>query len=95
MSIYAVHYAYGPVKAQLRDEHRAEHRRWLGEENAAGNVLMAGPYPDGSGALILVRAEGGVDAAEAFIANDPFIATEAVDGVRVVEWTQVYGPFGD
>ncbi|AZG44135.1 YciI family protein [Gordonia insulae] len=92
MAIFAVHYSYAPPKAALRDAHRPLHREWLGEENRAGNVLMAGPYPDGSGALILVRAES-LDGAEAFLANDPFIAHEAVDGVRVVEWTPVFGPF--
>lgn len=92
MATFAVHYAYGPMKAQRRDEHRPQHREWLGEEFRAGNVLSCGPYPDGSGALIMIRAES-LDGAEAFLANDPFIAHEAVDGVRVVEWTQVFGPF--
>ena len=92
MPIFAVHYAYGPMKAAVRDEYRPLHREWLGEEYRAGNVLICGPYPDGSGALILIGAES-LDGAEAFLANDPFIAHEAVDGVRVVEWTQVHGPF--
>ncbi|GAA1480528.1 hypothetical protein GCM10009624_09680 [Gordonia sinesedis] len=92
MAIFAIHYAYGPVKAALRDEHRPTHRTWLNEEHQAGNVLMVGRYDDDSGALLLIRADD-VDAAEAFIGNDPFIAHEAVDGVRVVEWTQLYGPF--
>ncbi|MGC4963803.1 YciI family protein [Gordonia sp. DT218] len=91
MATFAVHYTYEPPKAALRDQYRPLHREWLGEENAAGNVLLAGPYPDGSGALIVIRAES-LDAGEAFLANDPFIAHEAVDGVRVVEWTQVFGP---
>lgn len=90
--IFAVHYTYEPAKAALRDEHRPLHREWLGEEHRAGNVIACGPYPDGSGALILVRADS-LDGSEAFLANDPFIAHEAVDGVRVVEWTEVYGPF--
>ncbi|MGW0035809.1 YciI family protein [Gordonia sp. NPDC003376] len=93
MATFAVHYSYGPAKAAIRDRLRPDHRRWLGEENKAGNVLLVGPYTDGTGALLLVRAEGGLDGAEAFIANDPFIAGEAVDAVRVIEWTQVYGPF--
>ncbi|MGV9673311.1 MULTISPECIES: YciI family protein [unclassified Gordonia (in: high G+C Gram-positive bacteria)] len=93
MAIYAVHYTYTAAKAAIRDEHRAQHRQWLSEEYGAGNVLISGPYPDGSGALIMIKADGGIDAAEAFMANDPFNAHEAIDGVRIVEWTQVYGPF--
>lgn len=92
MTIFAVHYTYEPAKAAVRDEHRPLHREWLGEEFRAGNVLACGPYPDGSGALILIQAAS-LDAAEAFLANDPFNAHRAVDGIRVVEWTEVFGPF--
>ncbi|MBD0861347.1 hypothetical protein IA539_08985 [Gordonia sp. zg691] len=92
MPLFAVQYTYRPAKAALRDEHRKLHRTWLGEEHSAGNVLIAGPYPDGSGALIVIRAAD-LEAAEAFLANDPFIAHEAVDAVRIDEWTQVFGPF--
>ena len=94
MAIFAIHYTYGPAKAAVRDQHRPLHREWLAEEFKAGNVLMTGPYPDGSGALILIRGSD-LDEAEAFIANDPFNAHQAIDGVRVVEWTQVYGPFAE
>ena len=66
MAIFAVHYTYRPEKAELRDQHRRLHREWLGEEHSAGNVLLAGPYPDGSGALILVRADD-LDGAKAFL----------------------------
>ena len=62
-------------------------------DSSAGNVLLAGPYPDGSGALILVRADD-LDGAEAFLANDPFNAHRAVDAVEVKEWTNIFGPFG-
>lgn len=92
MPFFAVQYTYRPAKAALRDEHRPAHRRWLGEENEAGNVLIAGPYPDGTGALIIIRATD-LGAAEAFLANDPFQAHQAVDAVRIDEWTQVFGPF--
>lgn len=94
MPIFAVHYTYAAAKAAVRDEHRATHREWLGEEFRAGNVLASGPYPDGSGALIVIRAAD-LDAAEAFLMNDPFNAHQAIDGVRVIEWTQVYGPFDE
>ncbi|MFW0784767.1 YciI family protein [Gordonia sp. CPCC 206044] len=94
MAIFAVHYTYTPAKAAIRDEHRPLHRAWLGEEYDAGNVLATGPYPDGTGALLLIRADS-LDGAETFMANDPFQAHRAVDGIRIVEWTQVKGPFAD
>ncbi|MCK8612543.1 YciI family protein [Gordonia sp. C13] len=92
MPFFAVQYTYRPAKAALRDQHRPLHREWLGEENKAGNVLVAGPYPDGSGALIIISAAD-LEAAEAFLANDPFQAHQAVDAVRIDEWNQVFGPF--
>ncbi|MFC9979883.1 YciI family protein [Gordonia sp. NPDC127522] len=92
MPFFAVHYTYRPARAALRDQHRPLHREWLAEENSAGNVLIAGPYPDGSGALIVIRAAD-LEAAEAFLANDPFQAHQAVDAIRIDEWTQVFGPF--
>lgn len=92
MPFFAVQYTYRPAKAALRDQHRPLHREWLGEEIKAGNVLLAGPYPDGSGALIIISAAD-LEAAEAFLANDPFQAHEAVDAVRIDEWNQVFGPF--
>ncbi|MGC4932685.1 YciI family protein [Gordonia sp. DT30] len=95
MTIYAVHYTYESAKATVRDAHRAAHREWLSEEYGAGNVLASGPYPDGSGALILIGVDGGIDDAEAFMANDPFNAHQAIDGVRIVEWKQIFGPFDD
>lgn len=92
MPYFAVQYTYRPAKAALRDQHRPLHREWLSEENKAGNVLVAGPYPDGSGALIIISAAD-LEAAEAFLANDPFQAHQAVDAVRIDEWNQVFGPF--
>lgn len=92
MPIFAVHYDYAPDKAAVRDEHRPLHRTWLGEEHEAGNVLTCGPYPDGTGALILLRADD-LAAAHTFLANDPFHAHDAIAAVRVTEWVQVYGPF--
>ncbi|MFT4044233.1 MAG: YciI family protein [Gordonia sp. (in: high G+C Gram-positive bacteria)] len=94
MAFFAIHYTYTPATASLRDQYRPAHRAWLGEHFTAGNVLLSGAYPDGSGALIVVRAAD-LDAATAFIGNDPFLTNDAVDGVRVVEWNQVYGPFED
>ncbi|GAB04618.1 uncharacterized protein YciI [Gordonia amarae] len=92
MTIFAVHYDYAPDKAAVRDEHRPLHRKWLGEAHEAGTVLTCGPYPDGTGALILIRAES-LDAVQAFLADDPFHTHDAIAAVRINEWTQVYGPF--
>lgn len=66
---------------------RPAHRQRLGELHAAGVLVMAGPFADDSGAL-LVFAAGRSDV-DRVVADDPYYA---VDGVRVVglrEWTPV------
>lgn len=90
--IFAVHYTYSASTADLRDEHRPAHRAWLGALYEAGQVLASGPYPDGSGALILIQATDAA-AGEALLADDPFRAAGAIDAVECTEWVQVFGPF--
>lgn len=91
MSVFAVHYVYAPEHSDGRDEHRAAHRAWLGEMQDAGRVLLAGPYPDGGGALILVRATDAGDA-EALMSADPFGRLGLVESATIREWLPVFGP---
>lgn len=93
MPNFAVEYTYAPQHAALRDEYRSAHRHWLGESYAAGVVRMAGPYADGSGALVLVVADDRQAVAD-FLANDPFAEAGAIAATRISEWTNVFGPFG-
>ncbi|MBF6212622.1 hypothetical protein IU433_19450 [Nocardia puris] len=92
MPIFAVHYTYSEATVAARDTHRPEHRAWLNGLVEAGTVLSTGPYPDGSGALLLFRAD---DAAtlEELLAHDPFARENLIDAVRAVEWKPVMGAF--
>ncbi|WP_132993579.1 YciI family protein [Gordonia zhaorongruii] len=92
MPIFHVEYTYAPDATALRDDFRPEHREFLGALHDAGDLLMVGPFLDGSGATLLVSAEN-EPAARALLARDPFAREEAIAGVRVVEWKQVFGPF--
>ncbi|GAA4406385.1 YciI family protein [Tsukamurella soli] len=92
--IYAVHYTYAPEQAAVRDEHRPAHREWLRAGVDRGDVLSSGAYPDGSGALIVIRA-GSQAAAETFMADDPFAAVGATADVRIVQWTPTMGALSD
>ena len=92
MPDFQVRYTYAPAEAALRDEHRPAHRAFLDARNAAGEVLLVGPYVDGSGALLIVRADD-ESAAHAILAQDPFARVGAIADVEVTQWTQVYGPF--
>ncbi len=94
MAIFAVHYTYAEAQAAGRDEHRPAHRAWLNDLVDKGTVLTSGPYPDGSGALILVRAED-LSAAQTLFADDPFAKHSLLHDARIVEWKPTMGAFAD
>ena len=91
--IFAVHYTYSSGTAALRDEHRPAHRDWLSAGVDRGDVLVSGPYVDGSGALIMIEADG-AEAAAAYMARDPFARAGALTAVRIVEFNPVFGSVG-
>lgn len=92
MPIFAVHYTYSDATSAERDRYRPRHRAWLADHLAAETLLSSGPYPDGSGALLLFRA---VDsrALGLLLAADPFAQEGLIDEVRAVEWQPVLGAF--
>lgn len=94
MPIFAVHYTYSDATAADRATNRPEHRGWLNALVDAGTVLSSGPYPDGSGALLLFRAEDGPSLTE-LLTNDPFAKLGLIAAVRVVEWLPVMGAFAE
>jgi uncharacterized protein YciI len=66
---------------------RPAHRQRLAELHASGELVMAGPFADDSGALLVFA--GGRSEVDAIVAGDPYYA---VDGVRVVglrEWLPI------
>ncbi|TQM31593.1 YciI family protein [Nocardia bhagyanarayanae] len=94
MPIFAVHYTYSEATVPGRDTHRPEHRAWLSGLVEAGTLLSSGPYPDGSGALLIFRA-GDEAALKDLLAQDPFARESLIDAVRAVEWSPIMGAFAD
>ncbi|MEV0292789.1 YciI family protein [Nocardia sp. NPDC050710] len=92
MPIFAVHYTYSDATVAGRDTHRPDHRAWLLDLVDAGTLLSSGPYPDGSGALLLFRAEDET-ALKDLLTQDPFAREGLIDAVRTVEWLPVMGAF--
>jgi uncharacterized protein YciI len=90
--IFAVHYVYSEATAADRDVHRPEHRAWLAGLLESGVLLSSGPYPDGSGALLVFRAED-AGRLKDLLARDPFARESLIDDVRAVEWAPVFGAF--
>lgn len=48
------------------------HVAWLRSLQAAGSLELAGPFADGSGGMVILRAETAVQA-EAIARSDPFV----------------------
>ncbi|GAA5055779.1 YciI family protein [Nocardia callitridis] len=92
MPTFAVHYTYTAAGAPGRDVHRPEHRAWLADLVEAGALLSVGPYPDGSGALLVFRYDDEQQLAN-LVAEDPFARENLIEAVRVVEWQPVLGAF--
>ncbi|NUP25540.1 MAG: hypothetical protein HOQ36_00085 [Nocardia sp.] len=94
MPIFAVHYTYSAATVPARDAHRPRHRTWLADRLAEGALITSGPYPDGSGALLLFRAADAA-ALQDLLTQDPFAQEKLIDAVRAVEWQPVFGVLAD
>ncbi|MET9213984.1 MULTISPECIES: YciI family protein [unclassified Nocardia] len=94
MPIFAVHYTYTEATAADRATNRPEHRGWLNALVEVGTVLTSGPYPDGTGALLIFRAAD-AQALTTLLTEDPFAKLGLIEAVRVVEWQPVMGAFAE
>jgi uncharacterized protein YciI len=73
-------------RAKARD-HLAAHRERLDLFCSRGTMLMAGPLLEPSGRALGIFTSR--EAAEEFIAGDPFIVHGVVTSWSVVEWNEV------
>jgi uncharacterized protein YciI len=89
MAKFAAVLTYIPDAGRV-SEIRPSHREYLSGLLKAGKLYRSGPFPDGSGALIVYEAE---DLAEAqvLLANDPFSKNGVINGVTLKEWNVVMG----
>jgi uncharacterized protein YciI len=68
---------------------RPVHREYLGKLRERGKLAAAGPFPDGSGALIIYDAETAEDA-EALLREDPFNQNGVFVSWVIRPWNQVF-----
>lgn len=87
MATFAVIYAYGVPESELAKS-RVEHRDYLAN---LPELVVAGPWDAGRGALIVVRAES-AGQVEALVAADPFVRDGFVGEHQVHEWSPILGP---
>ncbi len=87
--MYLLFYEYGENALERRAPFREEHLGLLNSGHGNGDVVIAGAYTDPvDGAAIVFRTR---EAAEAFVAVDPYVKSGLVTGWKVREWNVVIG----
>lgn len=91
MAHFAVIYTYTDDKA-LQDEHRPEHRAYLGQLAEAGSLVASGPLLGTSPATaLLVFKAADEEEVRRLLADDPFQKLGQVARADVTEWNPVIG----
>ena len=94
MTVFAVEYVYDAESAAVRDTNRSAHRAWLAGLAEQGTLLASGPYADGAGALLLLKAAD-ESALNATLKEDPFAGVQGIAGIRTSEWNPIIGVLAD
>jgi uncharacterized protein YciI len=77
---------YEPVDdfLPLAQANYPDHQKWFTTFAERGDLLMIGPFMDGSGeAMGIFRTR---EAIEEFVAGDPFVRNRVVASYRIREW---------
>ena len=87
---FAVLYESGPETRALAPLHFGDHQAWFMDFHRRGLLLMVGPFVDeGGGALAVFTTR---EAAEEFVAGDPFVQNGVVAAWTIREWNEVLAP---
>jgi uncharacterized protein YciI len=92
--MYAIVCFDRPDSSALRDRHRADHQKFLGENSKKivfGGPLKSTPEGPSTGALIVVNCATREEA-EALIGADPFYRGGVYESVAVRAFKQVFPP---
>lgn len=84
MVVVELAFTDNPARLELRPRHR----EILTELHAAGEVLTAGPFDDGSGSLIVFAASR--ERVDEVLKMDPYYAVDGVTVVSVRELTSIF-----
>jgi len=79
----------GPDGARLRPQVRPAHLDNLRPLVESGKVVLAGPFTDGSGSLIVIEMESEAQAM-AFAHSDPYVTQGVFDRVEVKPFRKVF-----
>jgi uncharacterized protein YciI len=88
---YVLFYDSADDVASKAPAHFPAHKARLDEFHARGDLLLVGTFAhaqeDGSMAIFRTR-----EAAEEFVAGDPFVLNGVVRDWRVLDWNEILGP---
>ncbi len=79
----------GPEGQAKRKIHRAAHLASLEPLNRQGRVLLAGPFTDQAGSLIIIEANS-LEEAKQIAQNDPYTVHGIFERVEVHPFQQVF-----
>ena len=86
---FVLTYEIDPSKLALLQTHFPAHRARLDAFHAAGTLLMVGPFENPmEGAMGIFTSK---EAAEEFMAGDPFVQNGVVARAPVRGWRAIYG----
>ena len=86
---YLLLYDYVENAVERRAPYRPEHIRLATEAHQRGELVMAGAFADPVDGAAFVFQGDDSSAAEAFVAQDPYVANGIVTGWRIRPWTVV------
>jgi uncharacterized protein YciI len=91
MALHAVLYRYS-TDTQALDEHRPEHKAYLGWLFEAGHIAISGPLGAGGAptALLIMKADN-VEDIEALLDKDPFFERDLITEREIRPWNLSYG----
>lgn len=87
--IFAIIGFDGPDGQAKRKLHRKAHLDRISPLDKAGRVILAGPFTDGAGSLIIIEADS-LEEAQSFAAKDPYITQGVFARYEVHPFMQVF-----
>ncbi|MFA3878677.1 YciI family protein [Streptomyces sp. MMCC 100] len=91
MAKFLVRYTYDAALADDRATQLDDHREWLAALDARGDLLTAGAFCDGTGAVLAIVAPDAAAAASTMDA-DPLWTRGLVADRSIDEWNVRWGP---
>ncbi|WP_427895395.1 YciI family protein [Kribbella sp. GL6] len=91
MAQFVVQLRFDVSETDRRLEVRPAHREYLASLREAGKLVAAGPFPDGTGALLVYDAADEAEVRD-ILAKDPYTPANIYEIATLAEWQPLF-PF--